>query len=782
MYISGGSNVYPRETEEKMLTHPAIAEVAMLGVPDRTWGEVGVAVCVLRPDAPLDEQELLSWMDGKVARYKLPKRVFFWDALPKSGYGKITKRGARRARGARPARLAKGQGLVRRIKQPGPATPDRIAWVESHGLRFAMTLRPGLTCRPRASALRRPASPAAMMMTAAGTVAAAKIFVMGAGVAGLQAIATARRLGGIVSATDVRPAAKEQVASLGAKFIAVEDEEFKDAETTAGYAKPMSPEYQKKQAELVAAHIAKQDIVVTTALIPGRPAPVLVTEAMVKSMRPGSVVVDLAVTQGGNCPLSKPDESRRRQRREGHRLHQPSRAHRRGRIRALRPQPSRPAAGLTGEDKSLLAQVGRRDRQGCGSRRRRSDSPVAERRMIHVQADRVHPDDHRPDSRRVVLADGLASGPRAAADLSRRRHRAGDDLGRHPLHPQGLEGRQDQARQEESRKGRKEGGKAGAKAGSTGTSRMMKRIALILAGCSPSPRPPSRRTAATRTDPLIFRLAIFVLAIFVGYYVVWSVTPALHTPLMAVTNAISSVIIVGALIAAVAGAGQEMTSDLWLSKGMGGVAVALASVNIFGGFLVTKRMLAMYKKKESPRRKRGEVAMNANIAALLYLASGVLFILALRGLSSPETSRQGANNGIIGMAIAIVTTLWMAWTAGGSTPSPSPSSSRHRGRRRIGAVVAQRDQDDGDAAAGRLLPLARRPGRRAGRGGRASTRRRATASARRATSNVQSLIELSLGSPIGALTFTGSVIAFLKLNGNMSGAPIILPRATCSTS
>jgi NAD(P) transhydrogenase subunit alpha len=147
-----------------------------------------------------------------------------------------------------------------------------------------------------------------MMMTAAGTVAAAKVFVMGAGVAGLQAIATARRLGAIVSATDVRPASKEQVASLGAKFIAVEDEEFKAAETAAGYAKPMSAEYQKTQAELVAAHIAKQDIVVTTALIPGRPAPVLVTQAMVKAMRPGSVVVDLAVSQGGNCPLSKPDE------------------------------------------------------------------------------------------------------------------------------------------------------------------------------------------------------------------------------------------------------------------------------------------------------------------------------------------------------------------------------------------------------------------------------------------------------------------------------------------
>ena len=147
-----------------------------------------------------------------------------------------------------------------------------------------------------------------MMMTAAGTVAPAKVFVMGAGVAGLQAIATARRLGGVVTATDVRPAAKEQVASLGAKFIAVEDDEFKAAETAGGYAKQMSPEYQAKQAELTASHIAKQDIVVTTALIPGRAAPVLITEEMVKSMKPGSVIVDMAVAQGGNCPLSEPDE------------------------------------------------------------------------------------------------------------------------------------------------------------------------------------------------------------------------------------------------------------------------------------------------------------------------------------------------------------------------------------------------------------------------------------------------------------------------------------------
>ena len=147
-----------------------------------------------------------------------------------------------------------------------------------------------------------------MMMTAAGTVPAAKVFIMGVGVAGLQAIATARRLGGIVTATDVRPAVKEQVQSLGAKFIAVEDDEFKQAETAGGYAKEMSKEYQAKQAALVAEHIKKQDIVITTALIPGRPAPRLISKEMVASMRPGSVIVDLAVERGGNVEGARPGE------------------------------------------------------------------------------------------------------------------------------------------------------------------------------------------------------------------------------------------------------------------------------------------------------------------------------------------------------------------------------------------------------------------------------------------------------------------------------------------
>jgi NAD(P) transhydrogenase subunit alpha len=147
-----------------------------------------------------------------------------------------------------------------------------------------------------------------MMMTAAGTVAPGRVMVLGAGVAGLQAIATARRLGAIVSATDVRPAAKEQVESLGAKFVMVESEETAEAETAGGYAKEMSEDYKRRQAELVAQTLAKQDIAICTALIPGRPAPLLITEDMVKSMKLGSIIVDLAVESGGNCALSKAGE------------------------------------------------------------------------------------------------------------------------------------------------------------------------------------------------------------------------------------------------------------------------------------------------------------------------------------------------------------------------------------------------------------------------------------------------------------------------------------------
>jgi len=228
----------------------------------------------------------------------------------------------RRPEGPELSRLKKG-AIVIGMMDPYGQESAVAAMAEASIVAFALELLPRITRAQVMDVLSSQANLAGyravidaaaafgralpMMMTAAGTVPAARVFVMGAGVAGLQAIATARRLGAIVTATDVRPAAKEQVESLGAKFIAVEDEEFKAAETAGGYAKEMSKEYQAKQAALVAEHIKKQDIVITTALIPGRPAPRLVSRDMVASMRPGSVVVDLAVERGGNVEGVNPD-------------------------------------------------------------------------------------------------------------------------------------------------------------------------------------------------------------------------------------------------------------------------------------------------------------------------------------------------------------------------------------------------------------------------------------------------------------------------------------------
>jgi H+-translocating NAD(P) transhydrogenase subunit alpha len=228
----------------------------------------------------------------------------------------------RRPNSAELSRLKKG-AMVVAIMDPFGNDEALRAMADAGIVAFAMELLPRITRAQGMDVLSSQANLAGyravvdaasefgrtlpMMMTAAGTVPATKVFVMGAGVAGLQAIATARRLGAIVTATDVRPVAKEQVESLGAKFIAVDDDEFKAAETAGGYAKEMSKEYQAKQAALVADHIKKQDIVITTALIPGRPAPRLVSKDMVASMRPGSIVVDLAVERGGNVEGVQPD-------------------------------------------------------------------------------------------------------------------------------------------------------------------------------------------------------------------------------------------------------------------------------------------------------------------------------------------------------------------------------------------------------------------------------------------------------------------------------------------
>ena len=321
-----------------------------------------------------------------------------------------------------------------------------------------------------------------MMMTAAGTVPAAKVFVMGVGVAGLQAIATARRLGAIVTATDVRPAVKEQVQSLGAKFIAVEDDEFKQAETAGGYAKEMSKEYQAKQAALVAEHIKKQDIVITTALIPGRPAPRLISKEMVASMRPGSVIVDLAVERGGNVEGAKPGEVAAVDgvKIVGH-LNVAGRLAATASALYAKNLADVPRPDDRQDREVARGAVGRRDRQGDRAharRRRRPSEFCAQKRGL------------RSSTMTMIAPAGLAkaaAGDAVFAQLD---------------------------------------------------------IIKVATGGAMQAVPD-----AGAIDPFVFQFSIFVMAVFVGYYVVWSVTPALHTPLMSVTNAISSVIVVGALLA-----------------------------------------------------------------------------------------------------------------------------------------------------------------------------------------------------------------------------------------
>ena len=267
-------------------------------------------------------------------------------------------------------------------------------------------------------------------------------------------------------------------------------------------------------------------------------------------------------------------------------------------------------------------------------------------------------------------------------------------------------------------------------------------------------------------DPFVFRLSIFVLAIFVGYFVVWSVTPALHTPLMSVTNAISSVIVVGALLAV----GTHLAADAnWVSKVFGFIALVFASVNIFGG-------LPRHPAHAGDVQEEGLTqVINANIAAILYLIAGVLFILALRGLSSPRSSRQGNIFGMVGMAIAIVTTLalanvsdWLSWVLiiGGIAIGGG-----------IGAYMARTikmtDMPQLVAAFHSLVGMAA-----VFVAAGALYAPQAFGIGTVGDIHVEALIEMSIGVAIGAFTFTGSVIAFAKLNGNMSGKPIILPRGT----
>ena len=313
-----------------------------------------------------------------------------------------------------------------------------------------------------------------MMMTAAGTIPAAKVLVVGAGVAGLQAIATAKRMGAVVFATDVRMASKEQVESLGGKFLTVEVSE--NLETEGGYAKEASDEFKKKQEELLSETLKKIDIIICTALIPGREAPKIIKEEMFKNLQSGSVIYDLAAVQGGNTVFTEVDKIVEKN-----------------------------GVKILGEANIL------------------NKLPVSASNLYAKNVFNFISNLYDKENKKLNI--------NLEDEIIEKKH-------------------------------------------------LLNSIMEI--------------------DPFIFRLSIFILSIFVGYYVVWSVTPSLHTPLMSVTNAISSVIIVGAIIAALSGGDGVVFSS---SSIYGFLAIILAAVNIFGGFLVTQRMLAMYKKRKRINNK-----------------------------------------------------------------------------------------------------------------------------------------------------------------------------------
>ncbi len=355
-------------------------------------------------------------------------------------------------------------------------------------------------------------------ITAAGRIPPAKVLVIGAGVAGLAAIGAARSLGAIVRAFDTRPEVKEQVESMGGEFLELDFKE--EGAGVGGYAKVMSPEFIKAEMALFAAQAKDVDIIITTALIPGKPAPKLITADMVASMKPGSVVVDLAAEQGGNCELTEPGQRGAQARRHARRLHGPAEPAGRAVEPALRHQPSPSAVGHVFQE---------------GWRARRRHDRRGRARRHRGQRSRGH----------VAAASAEALGGAGEEGTPSRPNR------RPPLRP--------------------------PKRSAAGPIVMALVAALALAGIGMSAPP-----------EFLAHFTVFVLAVFVGYMVVWNVTPALHTPLMSVTNAISSIIIIGALV--------QISSPVPLVMWMAGITVAITSVNIAGGFAVTQRMLQMFRK------------------------------------------------------------------------------------------------------------------------------------------------------------------------------------------
>jgi NAD(P) transhydrogenase subunit alpha len=361
-------------------------------------------------------------------------------------------------------------------------------------------------------------------MTAAGKVEPAVVLVIGAGVAGLAAIGAARSMGAMVRAFDTRPEVKEQVQSMGADFLEVDMEE--EGAGTGGYAKEMSKEFIEAEMKLFMEQAQEVDIIVTTALIPGKKAPTLITREMVEKMKPGSVIVDLAAEQGGNCEVTRPGE-----------VHNYNGVH----ILGYTDLPSRMAKVASRMYGTNLAHM-LDDLGGNENFKIDLDDVVVRTSLVAHEGEITWP---------PPAPEEVPAAPRQPAPM--------------PAHlPEPSTTADAQVKGKEKREGRSW-------------------VPLLLAGIA------LFAVGAGAPETFLSHLTVFVLSIFLGWQVIWNVTPALHTPLMSVTNAISGIIILGGML--------QISGGMSVPVILGAVAIAVATINIAGGFLVTHRMLAMFRKE-----------------------------------------------------------------------------------------------------------------------------------------------------------------------------------------
>lgn len=541
-------------------------------------------------------------------------------------------------------------------------------------------------------------------VTAAGKIPPSKVLVIGAGVAGLSAIATARRLGAIVRGFDTRSAAREQVQSLGAEFIEVEIEE--EGSGQGGYAKEMSKEFIDAEMKLFMEQAREVDIIITTALIPGKPAPKLITQEMIAAMKPGSVIVDLAAEAGGNCEATVP----------GQLVNSNDVT-----IIGYTDFPSRlptQASTLYSNNitKFLLSMAPQEKSFGIDL----SDEVV--RGSVVTLNGEILPPAPRP----------APPPPKPAAAATPTKEQAELSL--------------------------------------TPWQKATRDVASVTAGMG------TALALGKATGPVFMsNMMTFGLAGLVGYRAVWGVAPALHSPLMSVTNAISGMVGIGGLF--IMGGGYMPST---IPEAFGAASVLLASMNVAGGFVITKRMLDMFKRPTDPPEYPWLYAIPAvvfgggflaaastgmaGVVSAGYLVSTLLCISSISGLASQQTARRGNILGILGVACGILASL----AAAGFSPEVlAQFGAMAGGGALVGALIGRRitptSLPQTVAALHSVVGLA------------AVLTSIGSVMADIADISTLHMVTAYLGVLIGGVTFTGSIVAFLKLAGRMSSKPTILP-------